>query len=305
MSQSQQGSPELPPGARPGRANWILAGLVAAVGVAAFVVAFRTGRRDSALLFVGPPVLFSVALVLLPGGGTHWRVFRFTTVGLLLAAVALHEGAICVILAAPLVYGVAHGTAGLIRLIRGTSRRFVVLPLPLLLLASGVEGTTPDLRFDPDQSVQVHRVVTLTPEEVAAHLAAGPHPVRLRSVPLRLLGMPAPQRVTGDGLQVGDRWVFHYVGSAHGPGGHTIWTVGAADGDRIDFDVVSDSAITARWFRWRHASITWRPVDTGHTQVRLTISFRRGLDPSWYFGPLQDTLMVEGGGHLLDMLALT
>ena len=43
-----------------------------------------------------------------------WPVFQVTTIFLLLAAVAAHEGAICVILAAPLVYAVAHGVAALV-----------------------------------------------------------------------------------------------------------------------------------------------------------------------------------------------
>jgi protein-S-isoprenylcysteine O-methyltransferase Ste14 len=70
--------------ARPKKANWILAGLVCLVGVVAFVVAIRSGRRDSALLFVGLPVLLAVALVLTPGRTTHGRVFQATTVVLLL-----------------------------------------------------------------------------------------------------------------------------------------------------------------------------------------------------------------------------
>jgi hypothetical protein len=305
MSEPEWGPEERPPAARPGKANWILAGLVGLVGVVAFIVATQTGRRDSALLFVGLPVLLAVALVLTPGRTTHGRVFQATTVVLLLAAVALHEGAICVILAAPLVYAVAHGATALIHWIRRTSRPYALLPLPLLVLSAGFEGTSPQLRIEPDQSVEVRRVVALTPDEVRAHLAAGPHPAGLRSVPLRLLGMPTPERVVGDGLDPGDRWLFHYAGSAHGPGGHTVAQVSVRAADHIDFDVVEDSAITARWFQWRHASIGWRPVDATHTQVWVTISYRRGLDPSWYFGPLQNALMSEGGGHLLDMLALT
>ena len=61
----------------------------------------------------------------------------------------------------------------------------------------------------------------------------------------------------------------------------------------------------ARWFAWRHASLAWQPIDGQHTRIRLTISFRRRLDPVWYFGPLQQGLMHEGGGTLLDMLGLT
>jgi hypothetical protein len=291
---------------RPGRANLILAGLIALAGGAYFVYAVRSGRADSAMLFVGLPVLLAAALTLMPGRSLHGRVFRATTVLLLLAAVALHEGAICVILAAPLVYAVAHGTTALLNLLTRTGRRrtYSLLPVPLLLLGS-IEGTGGQLRIDPDQSVVVTRDVALTPEEVLAHLQRGPQPGPLRSVPLRLLGMPTPQLIAGDGLDPGDRWLFHYGGSAHGPGGHTIAQVLSRAPDRIEFGVVEDSAITARWFTWRHASLAWQPIDARHTRIRLTVSFRRRLDPVWYFGPLQQGLMHEGGGALLDMLGLT
>jgi len=288
---------------RPGTANWILAGIVAVIGVVAFVAAVTTGRQDSAVLFVGLPVLLAILLVLLPGRTTHGRVFTTTTVVLLLAAVAFHEGAICVVLAAPLVYAVAHLTTVLVQAMRRTNRTYALLPIPLLLVA-GIEGTSPAMRVAPDQVVEVSRVVAMTPAEVYGHLSAGPHPTALRSVPLRLLGMPTPELVAGDGLDPGDRWLFHYPGSTHGPGGHTVAQVSGRTGDRIDFTVVQDNAITARWFRWENASIAWQPAGAGHTRVTLRMAFRRGLDPSWYFGPLQEGLMHEGGGHLLDMLEL-
>jgi hypothetical protein len=288
---------------RPGAAKWVLAGIVAVIGIVALVAAVKTGRQDSALLFVVLPILLAVVLVLMPVSTTHGRVFTATTVVLLLAAVAFHEGAICVVLAAPLVYGVVHLTTLLVQAVRRTNRPYALLPVPLLLL-SGIEGTSPALRVAPDQAVEVGRVVAMTPGEVLGHLVAGPHPTALRSVPLRLLGMPTPELVVGDGLDPGDRWLFHYPGSAHGPGGHTVTQVASRTADRIDFAVVQDNAITARWFRWERASIAWQPVDPGHTRVTLRVGFRRGLDPSWYFGPLQDGLMHEGGGHLLDMLGL-
>jgi hypothetical protein len=288
---------------RPGTANWVLAGVVAVVGAAAFVAAVTTGRRDSALLFVGLPVLLAVLLVLMPGRTTHGRVFTTTTMVLLLAAVAFHEGAICVVLAAPLVYAVVHLTTLLVQAVRRGNRPYVLLPVPLLLL-SGIEGTSPALRVAPDQVVEVSRVVAMAPDAVYGHLAAGPHPTGLRSVPLRLLGMPTPEQVVGDGLDPGDRWLLHYPGSAHGPGGHTVAEVSGRTADRIDFTVVQDNAITARWFRWEYASIAWQPAGSGRTRVTLRMGFRRGLDPSWYFGPLQAGLMHEGGGHLLDMLDL-
>jgi hypothetical protein len=225
-------------------ARWILAGLVGLFGVAVFVLAVRDGRADSALLFIGLPVLMSIALVLMPGRTTHGRVFSVTTVGLLLAAVALHEGAICVALAAPIVYAVAHGATALLN---------------------------------------------------------GPGPAAVRSVPLRMLGVPLPERVEGSGLAAGDRWMFHYPGSAHGSGGHTVTEVVAAAPGLVEFRVVEDSAITARWLVWRSATVRWKAVGE-RTEVRLSIVYTRRLDPSWYFGPIQQVLMREGAGYLLDTM---
>ncbi|MEQ4302548.1 hypothetical protein ABNF97_14315 [Plantactinospora sp. B6F1] len=296
------------PGRRPSNrrsgANWILAGLITAGGAIAFVLTVRTGRADSAMLFVGLPVLLAAALALTPPRTTHGRVFVVTTIVLLLTSVALHEGAICVVLAAPLVYAVVHGSTALVCwLHESSSRTYAVLVLPLLLLG-GVEGSVDGLRIAPDQSVEVVRVVPVPAGELAGRLAAGPRPTPVRSIPLRMLGVPLPQHVHGTGLDVGDRWAFGYHGTSHGPGGHLLAEVDSVAPDRIGFRLVEDTSITARWLSWQRADIHWRTVDAGHTEVRVTVAYRRGLDPSWYFGPLQDGLVHEGASHLLDMLDL-
>ncbi|GLY26048.1 hypothetical protein [Micromonospora sp. NBRC 101691] len=284
-------------------ANWILAGLIGAFGLVVFTIAVHDGRADSALLFVALPVLLAAALALTPGRTSHGRVFVTTTIALLLAAVALHEGAICVVLAAPLVYAVAHGAMALINLVRRSSRTYSVILVPLLLVP-GLEGSGIGPRIAPEQSVEVVRVVALPAEAVAAGLAAGPRPTPVRSPALRLLGVPVPGHVTGAGLDPGDRWTFGYHGSAHGPGGHLVAEVATTAPGHLAFRFVEDTSITGRWFTWQQADLRWRAVDAGHTEVRLTVAYRRGLDPSWYFGPLQDVLLDQGGGHLLDMLAL-
>lgn len=285
-------------------ANVVLAALIGVFGVVVLALTVRSGRADSALLFVALPTLLAAALALTPGRTTHGRVFQLTTIALLLAAVALHEGAICVLLAAPLVYAVAHGVTGLIRLIGdGRSRALAVLPLPLLLF-SATEGSDPQWRLHADQTVEVTRVVPLDPAAVRELLAAGPQPVATRAPALRLLGVPTPVHVHGPGIDPGDRWVFGYHGSAHGPGGAIVTEVRTAGPDRLTFAVTEDSSITGRWVRLHDAEVSWRPAGAGRSTVTLRISYRRGLDPSWYFGPVQDRLMHAGTEHLLDMLAL-
>jgi hypothetical protein len=288
------------PPQNPGTANWILMGLIVAFGAATFVFAVRTGRADSAVLFVGMPVALAAALAVMPVRTTHGRVFVLTTIGLLLAAVALHEGAICVILAAPLVYLFAHAATAFIRLLRD-GQRYLLLVLPLVLVTA-IEGTGETLRVHPVQSVDVVRVVALPVDEVAARIEAGPQPAAVRSVPLRLLSVPAPAHVSGDGLAPGDRWTYAYHGGSHGPGGQIITEVSSAAPGAIGFTIVADTTINARWLTWQEAAISWRAVDADHTEVRVSATFTRRLDPSWYFGPLQDLLTRQGMAHLLDML---
>jgi hypothetical protein len=295
---------EAPAPRRIGRANWFLAGLIVVFGVVAFFATVDAGRADSALLFVVLPIVLAVALALAPGRTPHRRVFAATTIALLLAAVALHEGAICVLLAAPLVYGVVHGVTALINLAeKGGGRALAVLPLPLLLIG-GVEGVNQDFRIQPDQTASVTRVVDLTPAQVHDRIAAGPQPVGLDQLSLALLGAPTPQHVTGTGLNPGDRWEFGYHDTNHGAGGAITTSVRAASPTSIDFAVDSDTSITSRWLRWRDASISWHDAGNGRTAVTVRLAYQRRLDPSWYFGPIQDRLMHAGGAHLLDMLEL-
>ncbi|WP_422737876.1 hypothetical protein ACN263_00530 [Micromonospora sp. WMMD729] len=294
---------DVEPTPRRTRAHWTLAGLITLFGAVVFVLVVREGRADSAVLFVALPVLLAAALALAPQRTAHGRVFAITTVALLVASVALHEGAICVLLAAPLVYGVAHGTTALVRALREANRPYALVAVPLLLLP-GLEGSGIAPRVAPEQTVEVTRVVGLPADQVAERLTAGPRPTDVRSVPLRVLGVPTPGQVSGDGLDVGDRWMFGYHGSAHGPGGHLLATVENAAPGRVDFGFVEDTSITARWFTWRHAALSWRAVDPGHTEIRIRVDYTRGLDPSWYFGPIQQVLLGAGVGHLLDMLAL-
>ncbi|MEU4693660.1 hypothetical protein [Actinoplanes sp. NPDC023714] len=283
-------------------ANAVLAALIVVAGVVFFWGTVRSGRADSALLFVVLPVGLAAALALTPGRSTHGRVFRLTTIGLLLAAVALHEGAICVVLAAPLVYAVAHTVTGLVRRFRDSRRLAVLLPLPLLL--TGVEGVQPDWRIDPDQSVRVTREVAAGPALMPALLAAGPQAKDARPIALRVLGVPTPEHVHGSGLDRGDQWVFGYHGSSHGPGGQIVTEVIDSGPRSITFAVREDSSITGRWVGMRSATLSWRAGDHGGTEVALRIDYRRGLDPSWYFGPLQDRFMHAGAEHFLDMLNL-
>lgn len=271
-----------------------MASLVIGAAAAGVAITYATGRQDAAILFVGLPALLAVGIALRPPARTlHGAVASGTTFALLLAAMLLQEGAICVVLSAPLVFAVTHGIAAATRRLRG--RHHAALLVPLLLLAS-LEGTVPGWRVTPVQTAEVATIVPADVDDVRLALEAGPDLRSARRPLLLRTGFPVPTQATGDGLDLGDRWEFDYRG-------HPIVTEVAARGDgEVTFALVHDGSKTARWLTWHHATVRWAEHPAGGTEVRIAVTFERGLDPSWWFGPVEDAFVRAGADFLLDGL---
>jgi hypothetical protein len=54
---------------------------------------------------------------------------------------------------------------------------------------------------------------------------------------------------------------------------------------------------------WREAVVQWEPADAHTTKVTWTLRYRRGLDPSWYFGPMERYAARLAAGYLIDSVA--
>jgi hypothetical protein len=270
-------------------------GIVAVTAVSATFLLHRSGRLDSAALFVGLPLVLAVILALAPPAKSlHGLTFRVVTFGLLITSAFLHEGAACVLMAAPLVYGVAHLIAELVsQARRRTQHRAALAVIPLLLITS-LEGTA--YRVDPEQTVSTERVVAMAPADVVRRIQHGPDFSATKPFLLRFSGYPTPTAAVGKDLAIGTRWTFTLAG------GEIVTQVSARDSERIEFTVVSDSSKTTRWLHWRRAIIHLTPLATGGTSVRLELSFVRRLDPSWYFGPIEQAMVGAGLDHFADAL---
>lgn len=289
-------APAPTPGSRGGRVAAL--GIVAVTGVTAPFLLVRSGHLDTAALFVGVPLVLAVIIALAPPAKSlHGLTFRVVTFGLLITSAFLHEGAACVLMAAPLVYGVGHLVAEIVRQARqyGERRRAALAVVPLLLLAS-LEGTA--YRVDPVQTVTTERVVAMSPQQVEQRLQRGPDFSATRPFLLRFSGYPTPTAASGDGLAVGTRWTFTMAG------GPIVTEVRSRDDRRIEFTVVSDQSKTQRWLSWQRAVIRLTPRANGDTAVTLELSFTRRLDPSWYFGPIEGAMVGAGLDHFADSLGL-
>jgi hypothetical protein len=276
--------------------------MVGTTAVLAPLAVIKADGLDTAALFVGVPLAIAVVIALSPPAKSlHGLTFRVVTFALMITSAFLHEGAACVLMASPLVYGVAHFIAEIVRQsrIRQAGRRYQAALAIFPLLVAGLEGTA--YRVDPVQQVTAERVVAMTPTEVEARLAQGPDFSAERPFLLRFTGYPTPTAATAmshAGLDVGTRWTFTLAGDP------IVTEVVAHDRRRIAFDVVSDQSKTQRWLHWQGATIQLTPRPDGDTTVRLTVSFTRRLDPSWYFGPIESAMVGAGLDHFADSLGL-
>jgi hypothetical protein len=71
----------------------------------------------------------------------------------------------------------------------------------------------------------------------------------------------------------------------------------------VRWRAVSDSSHVTHFLAWREVIVQWEPVDASTTKVTWTLRYRRGLDPSWYFGPMERYAARLAAGYLIDAVA--
>lgn len=296
---SRSNEPEAFPGNVPARARWTLAAflLAAFAGLLALRVNRWGGLDQTSLFYVGLPAVIALIVVFTVRARSATGVaMAVTTVGLALAAALLGEGTVCLVIAAPLLYGIAGLVAWTAKSFGAGGRggRHALLGVPVLfaLALEGVAGTTLLPRADQGEGSVL---IDAEPEQVAAALAAPPPYAAPDALFLRAVPFPHPVRATGEGLGTGDVRVVDFtprrvlrIGSEPTPRDLELEVAESesdADGGRVVFDVVRDTTF-ANWMDMRRAEAVWSREGDG-TRLTWTIEYERTYEPSWYFGPVQ------------------
>lgn len=269
---------------------------VVPVALVATVLAAAFGRLDTALFFVGVPALLAFVVGMVPGEEGAGQLFQAITVALLLVSAFLHEGALCVLIVSPLVYGVAFAIHALVEATRrgGGSGPHTRHALGGLLVLLALEGAVPGLRINPIQEVDADRIVASDCSDFTDALARGPQfdPDEDRGLLLRVAQYPTPSAAQGTGLEVGDTWELAM------PMGSISTEVTVAEAESIAFDVTADDARTTRWVSIQEGRLSWEQTDDGcRADVRIT--FERDLDPAFWFAPISSVFMNAGAEAFL------
>jgi hypothetical protein len=281
---------------------------IVVIALAAAALVFRLliwGRLEhTALVFVGIPLVLALVVILSPTPqSATGMLLKVVTLAMLLAAVVFGEAFVCILFAAPLIYGVALAL-GLFfdreppeRPLQRSRTLFVML---VVLAPASLEGVLPGFEFERDEHVTVTRVVPAPASAVTTVLTQTPR--FAKGLPLFLrLGFPTPAETSGSGLRPGDR---RYVQFRHGhhPGVLVLRVVTSAPG-AVDFVAESDDSYITHWLAWQRAEVRWREIAPGQTEVSWTLAYRRRLDPAWYFTPLERYGVRHAAAYLIDTLA--
>jgi hypothetical protein len=263
---------------------WVLA--ISAAGFMYRVLVFHR-LEQTALLFVGIPVLLAVVLVCAPKAKTTiGGVLKATTLALLLSAPLLGEGFICIVMTAPIFYAVVMAVTWLVLLVRKQMNkpRQAILPCLVLIafLPMSLEGTRPALSFSRDEQVTARHMVAAFPQEVENALRSSPRLDR-KLPPYLRLGFPRPTEAHGEGLEPGSLRTIHFAGGEGHPGDLVLVVTDSTPG-HVRFRMVSNETKVTHWLAFKEADVEWHAVGN-QTQVTWTLRYRRLLDPAWYFGP--------------------
>jgi hypothetical protein len=267
------------------RSQWTLIFLILAVGVGSVMYHLIVlGRLEqTAALFVGIPTVLAILLAMTPKAKTvTGGIMKGLTLALLLSGPLLGEGFICIVMASPIFFIVGILVAVIVDWIR-EERHATLSCLVLILLPMSIEGTSPKLSFNREETVQASEVVAASEADVRTALSQSPRTDLSLPVYLRL-GFPRPTEAWGNGLEVGAVRTIHFAGGEGRPGELRL-TVRESHAGYVRFDVVSDTSKISHWLDWESSEVNWTAIDAQHTRVNWSLHFQRRLDPAWYFRP--------------------
>jgi hypothetical protein len=297
------------------RARIALAALIGAVGVGSF--AYRLiaahGLQQTAALFIGIPALLAILVVFAVSPRSAIGVAcKAVTVGLLVSLLFLGEGVLCVLMSAPLFYAVAIAIAAAMDAARRRHDKptttFYSYLVILAVVPMTLEGVTDLTTFSRDESIAESKIIHASPEAVEHALFEVPRFDRALPLYLRA-GFPRPMSFRIERRADLTRWVIRLRGGEmrlNGMEPRTGDLVLALEESRpglVRWRAVSDSSHMTHFLTWREIVVQYDRLDARTTKVTWTLRYGRGLDPAWYFGPMERYAARLAARYLIDSVA--
>ena len=295
------------------RARLSLAAIILAVTAASlwYRGVVDHGLQQTAALFIGVPVVLAIVVIFTTSPKSATGVAcKAVTVGLLLSVLFLWEGFLCIVMAAPLFYLVAIVvTYGVSRHREKTQSNTTYSWLIVLLVAPmSLEGVTSLTTVDRADVVTQSRVVHASAADVERALFETPRFDRMLPRYLRS-GFPRPVASRIEHRGGGSRWVITlrggetFLNGTEPKTGDLTMSLEERRPALLRWRAVSDTSHMTHFLTFRESIVRWEPIDAMTTRVTWTIRYDRGLDPAWYFGPMERYATRLAAGYLIDAVA--
>jgi hypothetical protein len=260
-----------------------------------------TQKEQTALMFIGLPTVLALLLCAAPPTKTvTGSIMKGISLFLLMLAILLIEGFICILMAAPFFYSIGFIVgifADKARAQKEISRMHCAVVAVILLCS--LEGINERFSFQRDEVIEVSCLHHASMEETVATLARGPRFDWWQLPTYLKMGFPYPVKIQGDGLKNGDRWQIDFAGGEGKPGSLVAQVICSESGHYV-VKKISDGSHISHWMDWQQAEWFLIPQANGGTEVRLRMSYRRLLDPAWYFAPVQRYGVGLAGEYFLE-----
>jgi hypothetical protein len=269
--------------------------------LAAATLAFRlvnfSGQEQTSLLFVGIPSLITLLIVRFSGTPktSYGIAFKAITLFLLLSSIVLGEGTVCIIMAAPIFYGVTALVVALTNYVKknNNDKFYSIAVIPLLLLIS----QPLDYVGEPKVEIVKNAIVI---DKVVSLESFNSHPDFMTAYPSFFkLGFPKPVSIQGKGIDVGDLREVKFKSSTKGIGVLTL-RVTEKTATSITFDVPKDETHIHHWLTWQKIQVSLKPLNNGKTEVTWTSEYTCDLGPKWYFQPIEEYAVGLMNVHLIN-----
>jgi hypothetical protein len=303
--------PNVMPGSQKARVTLTAVILAVTAASLAYRAVVFHGLDQTAALFVGVPVVLAIVVIFTSSPQTATGVAcKAVTVGMLLSVLFLWEGFLCVIMAAPLFYFVAIVlTWGIGRYRENARARTLHSSLLVLLLAPmSLEGVTDLTTLSRAETVTRSRVVHASSAAVERALFEEPRFDRVLPRYLRS-GFPRPVASRIERRDATPRWVITlrggetFLNGTEPKTGDLTMALEEQRPGRLRWRAISDTSHMTHFLTFRESIVSWEPIDARTTRVTWTIRYDRGLDPAWYFGPMERYATRLAAGYLIDAVA--
>ena len=171
-----------------------------------------------------------------------------------------------------------------------------------------LEGVTEYTTVNREESVTASRLVASSPDSVERALFKAPRFDRVKPLYLRA-GFPSPTATRVERSADETRWVIQMRGGERlltgmePRAGDLTLKLEESRSGLVRWSAVSDTSHMTHFLMWEEAVVQWQAVSAYTTRVTWTLRYRRGLDPAWYFGPMERYAARLAAGYLIDSVA--